>query len=146
MRMPSSVMSVSPVSSKLGLAPVLHTLNNSCDLVLRDQHQYLLQHCIIRLGYLHALLCVGPSVQKCHIHVKSVDLSDDRADQSMSTTLILFLLILVMCVLIWHCHPRPGTVTGYRTKRQDNRHQHLLYVHLTDQVSLYNHQICRPWV
>ena len=33
-----SVMSVSPVSSKLGLAPVSHTVNNSCDLVQRDQH------------------------------------------------------------------------------------------------------------
>ena len=30
-RMPS-VKSVSPVSGKLGLAPLLHTLNNSCDL------------------------------------------------------------------------------------------------------------------
>ena len=31
-RMPS-VTNVSPVSGKLGLAPVSHTLNNSCDLV-----------------------------------------------------------------------------------------------------------------
>ena len=39
-----------PASGKLGLAPVLYTLNNSFDLVLRDQHQYLLQHCIEGLG------------------------------------------------------------------------------------------------
>ena len=49
MRMPS-VTSVSPASGKLGLAPVSHTLNNSFDLVLRDQHRYLLQHCIEGLG------------------------------------------------------------------------------------------------
>ena len=47
--MPSSVISVSRVSGKLGLAPVSHFLNTG-DLVLRDQHQYLLQHCIARLG------------------------------------------------------------------------------------------------
>ena len=52
MRMLSSVTSVSPVSGKLGLAPVSHTLNytQSGDLVLRDQHQYLMQHCIEKLG------------------------------------------------------------------------------------------------
>ena len=49
MRMPS-VMSVFPASGKFGQAPVLHTLNDSFDLVLRDQHQYLLQHCIEGLG------------------------------------------------------------------------------------------------
>ena len=49
MRMPSSVTSMSPVSGKLGLAPVLHTLNTD-DLVLSDQHQYLMQHCIEKLG------------------------------------------------------------------------------------------------
>ena len=53
MRMPSSVASVSPVSGKLGLALVSHTLNIG-DLVLRDQHRYLLQHCIDRLGFLDA--------------------------------------------------------------------------------------------
>ena len=46
--------------------------------------------------------------------------------------------------VFWHCHRRPGTVTGFRTKRQDNRPQYLIHVHLTDQVSLYNHKICRP--
>ena len=49
MRMPSAVTSMSPVSGKLGLAPVSHAVNTG-DLVLRDQHQYLLQHCIERLG------------------------------------------------------------------------------------------------
>ena len=39
--MPSSVKSVFPVSGKLGLAPVWHTLNTG-DLVLRDQHYYAL--------------------------------------------------------------------------------------------------------
>ena len=59
MRMPSSVTSVPPVSGKLGLAPVSHTLSTG-DLVQRDQHQYLLQ----AWGFLMPLLCVGPSVQK----------------------------------------------------------------------------------
>ena len=48
MRMHSLVMSVSPVSGKLGLALVSHTLNTG-DYVLRDQHRYLMQHCIERL-------------------------------------------------------------------------------------------------
>ena len=48
-------------------------------------------------GFLMPLLYVGPSVQKCHRHVKIVDMSDKRTDQSMRTTL--FLLILVRCVL-----------------------------------------------
>ena len=100
MRMPSSVTSMSPVSGKLGLAPVSHTLNTD-DLVLSDQHQYLMQHCIEKLGgggeFLMPSLCVGPSVQKCHRHVKTLDISDERTDQSIRTTL--FLLILVRCVL-----------------------------------------------
>ena len=50
MRTPS-VMGVSPTSGKLGLEPVSLTLNDSFDLVLRDQHQYLLQHCIEGLGF-----------------------------------------------------------------------------------------------
>ena len=91
MRMPS-VTSVSPVSGKLGQAPVSHTLNSYCDCRLRDQHRYLLQHCILM-----SLLCVGPSVQKCHKNVIIVDVSDEWTDQSMHTTL--FLLILVRCVL-----------------------------------------------
>ena len=49
MRMPSSVTSVSPVNGKLGLSPVSHTMNTG-DLVLKDQHQYLMQHCIEKLG------------------------------------------------------------------------------------------------
>ena len=58
-------------------------------------------------------------------------MSDMRTDQAMRTAL-------------FFCHPRPGTVTGFRTKSQDNRPQRLIHVHLTDQVSLFNHQICRP--
>ena len=93
--MPSSVKSVSPVSGKLGLAPVSHTLNTCTgDLVLRDQHQYLLQHWIERLGFLDAIIILCP---KCHRPVKIVDISDKRTDKSMRTTL--FLLILVRCVL-----------------------------------------------
>ena len=49
MRMPSSVTSVFPVSGKLRLSAVSHTLDTG-DLVLRDQHQYLMQHCIEKLG------------------------------------------------------------------------------------------------
>ena len=53
----SPVTSVSPVSGKFGLAAsVSHTLN-TVDLVLRDQRQYLLQHCIERLGlFLDAII------------------------------------------------------------------------------------------
>ena len=92
--MPSSVTSVAPVSGKLGLAQVLHTLNNSCDLVPRDQHAKLHREAG---SFLMPLLCVGPSVQKCHGHVKIADMPDERTDHSMRTTL--FLLILVRCVL-----------------------------------------------
>ena len=71
------------------------------------------------------LLCVGPSAQRRHRHVKIIDMSD----QSIRLTL----LILVRCV--WHCYPRPGTVTGFHTKRQGNRPEHLIHVPLTDQMS-----------
>ena len=64
------------------------------------------------MGFLVPLLCVGPSVQKRHRHVKIKDMSDERIDQSMRTTLCL--LILVRCVL--DCHPRPGTVTFFAQK------------------------------
>ena len=93
--MPSSVKSVSPVSGKLGLTLVSHALNTG-NLVLRDQ--YLMQHCIEKAGgFLMRLLCVGHSVQNCHRHVKILDMSDERTDLSMRTTL--FLLIRVSCVL-----------------------------------------------
>ena len=56
-------------SGKLGLAPVLHTLNAG-DLVLRDQHQYLLQHCIgVSLCHYYALDPLSD--------VKTVDMSDE---------------------------------------------------------------------
>ena len=34
------------------------------------------------------LLCVGASVKNCHKHVKIVDMSYKRTDQSMRTTLV----------------------------------------------------------
>ena len=91
-------------------------------------------------AFLMPLLCVGTSVQKCHRHVKIIDMSDERTDQSLRTTL--FLLILVRSVLAlssyaWYCH-------WFWHKRHDNRPQHLIHVQLTDQMSLYNHQFCRP--
>ena len=43
------------------------------------------------------LLCIGPSVQNCHRHVKILDMSSERTDQSMRKPLLL--LILVRCVL-----------------------------------------------
>ena len=73
---------------------------------------------------------------KCHRSAKIVDMSDERTDQSMRTSLF-FADSSEVC-------PRPGVVTDFCTKRQDNRLQRLTHVHLTDQVSLYNHQICRP--
>ena len=48
-------------------------------------------------GFLMPLLCVGPSVQNCHRHVKIFDMPDERNDNLKRTTL--FLLILVRCVL-----------------------------------------------
>ena len=48
MSLPSSVTSVSPVSGELGLSTVSHTLNTG-DLVLMDQHQYVMQYCIKKL-------------------------------------------------------------------------------------------------
>ena len=86
------------------------------------------------------LLCVGHSVQNCHSHVRILEMFDERNDQSMRTTLCL--LIQVRCVLALSY--RPGIVTGFRTKKQDSRPQHLIHVHWTDQVSFYKHLICRP--
>ena len=58
------------------------------------------------------LLCVGPSVRKFHRYVKIVDMSDERTALSMRTTLFLRILVRFL-----HCHPSPGTVTGFRTKK-----------------------------
>ena len=84
----ASLRSVSPISDKLGLAPISHTLNTG-DLVLRDQHQYLLQHCIERLGgggVLDVIIMRWTLCAKCHRSVKIVDMTDERTDQSMRTT------------------------------------------------------------
>ena len=78
------------------------------------------------MSFLMPLLCVGPSVQRCHRHVKIVDMFD----QSIRTRL--FLLILVRCVLALLI-PRRDTVTGFRTKSQGNGPQHLIHVQLIDQ-------------
>ena len=66
------------------------------------------------------LLCVGPSVRKCHRYVKIVDMSDERTAQSMRTTL--FLRILVRCVLAlsskaWYCHWFSHKKAGQQTSR-----------------------------
>ena len=78
------------------------------------------------------LLCVGPSVQRCHRHFKIVDMSD----QSIRTTLFLFVLVTVILDLVLSL--------VFAQKRQGNIPQHLIHVQLTDQMSLYNHQSCRP--
>ena len=81
--MPTSVTSVSIVSGKLGLVPVLHTLNTgdwcwgisiniSCNTASRG------------CGFLDATITLCPL---CHRSVKIVDMSDERTDQSMRTTL-----------------------------------------------------------
>ena len=74
---------------------------------------------------------------KCSI----VDMSDERTGQSMRTTLKynfadsdkmrsgVVILGLVLALVL-------------AQERQDKRPQH--HVRLADQVSLYNHQICRP--
>ena len=86
-----------------------------------------------------SLLCVGPSVQRCHRHVKIVDMYD----QSIRTTLFFFVVdsseVCSGIVIL-------GLVLSlvFAQKRQDNRPQHLIHVQLTDQMSLYNHQGCRP--
>ena len=83
------------------------------------------------------LLCVVSSVQRCHRHVKIVDMYD----QSIRTTLFpadssevcsgIVILGLVLSLV-------------FAQKRQGNRPQHRINVQLTDQMSLYNHQSCRP--
>ena len=73
----------------------------------------------------------------------NVDMSDERTGQSMHTALKyifadsgkmrsgVVILGLVLALVL-------------AQEMQDNRPQHLIYVRLADQVSLYNHQICRP--
>ena len=83
------------------------------------------------------LLCVGPSVQRCHRHVKIVG----RYDQSIRTTLF-FAVSSEVCSDIVIL----GLVLSlvFTQKRQINRPKHLIHVQLTDQMSLYNQQSCRP--
>ena len=83
------------------------------------------------------LLCFGPSVLKCHRHVNIVDMPDQRnahsivfADSNEVCSGLVILGLVVSLVLAQN--------------RQDNRPQRLIHVQLTDQVSLYNHQSCRP--
>ena len=71
-----------------------------------------------------------------------VDMSDERTDQSMRTTLkgnfadsgnVCFGVVILSLVL----------ALVLAQERQDNRSQHLINVQFADQVSLCNHQICR---
>ena len=96
MMMPSSVTSVSPASGKLGLAPVSHTLNTGAEGSASISHATLHRKAGGGGGFLMPLLCVGPFVQNVR-RVNILDMSDERTDQSILTTLIL--LILVRCVL-----------------------------------------------
>ena len=45
--------------------------------------------------------------------------------------------------VVLHCVGRVLTLV-LAQEMQDNRPQHLIYVQLVDQVSLFNHQLCRP--
>ena len=76
--MSSSVTSVSPVSGKLGLSPVLQTLNTGAGFGA-DGSASISPATLHRKagGFLMPLLCVGPSVQNCHRHVKILDMSDE---------------------------------------------------------------------
>ena len=120
--MPSSVWSVSPVSSKLGLAPVSHTLNTG-DLVLRISIHISYNTASRGWWFLGALLCVGSSVQNYRRHVKILHMSDELT--SVTSQCAQHCFCWFWWGVFWHCHPRPGTVTGFRTKKQDNRPQHL---------------------
>ena len=139
MRMPSSVTCVSPVSSKLRLAPVSHTLNIG-DLVLRNQHLYLLQHCTERLWGSFHYYALGPlsknvrdmlKLQTCLMSKLTSQCAQYCfADSSEVCSGIIFLGLVLSLV--------------FTQERKVNRSQHLIYVQLTDQVSLYKHLICRP--
>ena len=121
MRMSSSVTSVSPVNGKLGLAQVSHTLSTG-ELVLRNRATWHRK----AAGFLMSLLCVGPSVQNCHRHVKILDMSDERTDQSMRTTLFfadssevssgIVFLGLVLSLFFFH---KKGRTTDINTSSMD---------------------------
>ena len=82
------------------------------------------------------LLCVGPSIQRCHRHAKRWQVWPvnthnivfaDSSEVCSGTVILGVVLSLV-----------------FAQKRQGNRPPHLIHVQLTDQMSLYNHQSCRP--
>ena len=56
MRMPSSVTSVSPVSGKLGLSPVSHTLNTGDKGTASISHATLLREASRGWGFLDAII------------------------------------------------------------------------------------------
>ena len=93
MRMPSSVTSVSPsqwqIRTSAGFA-YSEGAEGSASISPATLHRD-------AGGFLMSLLCVEPSVQNCHKHAKTFDMSDERTDQSMRTTLLL--VSLVRCVL-----------------------------------------------
>ena len=68
-------------------------------------------------------------------------MSDERTDQSMRTPLF-FADSSEVCSGIVTL----GLVLSlvFEQKQQNNRPQHLIHVHWTDQASLYKHLICRP--
>ena len=82
-----SVSSVFPVSGKLGLAPTSHTLDNSGDLVSRDQPRFLLHY---RIESLSVSWCqynaLDPLSKTCNTF-STVDMSEERTDHSMLTVL-----------------------------------------------------------
>ena len=82
------------------------------------------------------LLCVGPSVQRCHRHVKIVDMYDQLYAQHClfaDSSEVCYSIVILGLVLS----------LAFAQKRQGNRPQHLIHVQLTDQMSLYNHHSCR---
>ena len=99
MRMPSSVTSVFPVIGKLRLSAVSHTLDTGD---FGAEGSVSISHATLHRkawGFLMPLLCAGPSVPNCHRHVKILDMSDERADQSMRTTLVLLILVRFVLTL-----------------------------------------------
>ena len=59
----------------------------------------------------------------------------------MRTTLFLLITLRFWRDVFWHSRPRP--CTGAVSATADTMPRHLTHVRLTDQFSLYIHQICR---